>query len=208
MKVSINENGPVLVSLVVESRAEGCHWLKREIRLTAGLPNVEIINTLDKIAVTAKEGVHFGFNFNVPNPRNRMDIPWGVAEVDADFFPEANRNWICFQRWLDISSHDRGVVWCSPDAPLFQHGDITANIMGGGGLSSPPWIRRLEPSADGLFLGAQQPLVHQLPADPGRNAHFPLRHPAPQYSLRCRRRQSIRQGTVLPADRRPNREGG
>ncbi len=76
-----------------------------------------------------------------------MDIPWGVAEVDTDFFPEANRNWICFQRWLDISNQERGVVWCSPDAPLFQHGNITANIMGGGGLSSPPWIRKLEPSA-------------------------------------------------------------
>jgi hypothetical protein len=147
VKVSIKEAGPVLVSLLVESRAEGCRWLKREIRLTAGLPDVEIINTLDKIAVTAKEGVHFGFNFNIPNPRNRMDIPLGVAEVDADFFLEANRNWICFQRWLDISNHERGVVWCAPDAPLFQHGHITANIMGGGGLGSPPWIRRLEPSA-------------------------------------------------------------
>ncbi|MBM4091756.1 MAG: glycosyl hydrolase [Planctomycetes bacterium] len=147
VKVSIKEDGPVVVSLLVESRAEGCHWLRREIRLTAGLPTVEIINTLDKIAVTAKEGVHFGFNFNIPRPRSRMDIPWGVVEVDADFFPEANRNWVCFQRWLDISNHERGVVWCSPDAPLFQHGNITANIMGGGGLGSPPWIRGLEPSA-------------------------------------------------------------
>lgn len=147
VKVSVKESGPVLVSLLVESKAEGCHWLKREIRLIAGQPHVEMINTLDKIAITAKEGVHFGFNFDIPNPRNRMDIPWGVAEVDADFFPEANRNWMCFQRWLDISNPERGVVWCSPDAPLLQHGRITANIMGSGNMDSPAWIRQLEPSA-------------------------------------------------------------
>ena len=46
--------------------------------------------------------------------------------MDADFFPEANRNWTCFQRWLDISNHERGVTWCSLDAPTFEHGDIRA----------------------------------------------------------------------------------
>ncbi|MBN8458245.1 MAG: glycosyl hydrolase [Verrucomicrobia bacterium] len=145
-RIRVHENGPVLASLMVESKAEGCNWLKREIRLLAGQPQVEIINTLDKLAVTAKEGVHFGFSFDIANPRTRMDIPWGVAEVDADFFPEANRNWICFQRWLDISNTDTGVTWTSPDAPTFEYGDIRANILGGA-TGSPQWIRKLEPSS-------------------------------------------------------------
>ena len=146
VKISIKENGPVLASLLVESQAEGCKWLTREIRLLAGQPQVEIINVLDKIAITAKEGVHFGFAFDIPQPRTRMDIPWGVAEVDADFFPEANRNWICFQRWLDISNAERGVTWCSLDAPTFEQGNITANILGGA-ANSPAWLRKLQPSA-------------------------------------------------------------
>ena len=145
VKISIKENGPVLASLLVESKADGCNWLRREVRLLAGQPQVEIINTLDKTATTTKEGVHFGFAFDIPQPRTRMDIPWGVAEVDADFFPEANRNWICFQRWLDISNAERGVTWCSPDAPTFESGDITANIIGGA-TNSPAWLRKLEPS--------------------------------------------------------------
>ena len=145
VKISIKENGPVLVSLQVESQAEGCKWLRREVRLLAGQPQVEMINTLDKIATTAKEGVHFGFAFDIPQPRTRMDIPWGVAEVDADFFPEANRNWICFQRWLDISNAERGVTWTSLDAPTFQSGAITANIIGSA-INSPAWIRKLQPS--------------------------------------------------------------
>ena len=146
IKISIKENGPVLASLLVESKADGCKWLKREIRLLAGQPQVEIINSLDKTAITAKEGVHFGFAFDIPQPRTRMDIPWGVAEVDADFFPEGNRNWICFQRWLDISNAERGITWCSPDAPTFEHGAITANILGGA-TNSPAWLRKLQPSA-------------------------------------------------------------
>ncbi|MEI6175458.1 MAG: glycoside hydrolase family 38 C-terminal domain-containing protein [Verrucomicrobiota bacterium] len=145
VKISIKENGPVLASLLVESQAEGCKWLRREVRLLAGQPQIEIINTLDKTATTTKEGVHFGFAFDIPQPRTRMDIPWGVAEVDADFFPEANRNWICFQRWLDISNAERGVTWTSLDAPTFQSGAITANIIGAA-INSPAWIRKLQPS--------------------------------------------------------------
>lgn len=146
VRIGVKERGPVVASLLVESKAEGCNWLRREIRLLAGRPEVEIINTLDKLPVTAKEGIHFGFAFDVPNPRTRIDIPWGVVEVDADFFPEANRNWICFQRWLDISNAERGVTWTSPDAPTFQHGGIRANVIGGA-TGSPLWIRTLQPSS-------------------------------------------------------------
>ena len=145
-KITVKESGSVLASLLVESQAEGCKSLTREVRLLNGQPHVEIINVLDKLAITAKEGVHFGFAFDIPQPRTRMDIPWGVVEVDADFFPEANRNWICFQRWLDVSNRDHGITWCSLDAPTFEHGNITANILGGAN-GSPAWIRKLQPSA-------------------------------------------------------------
>ena len=77
VKISIKENGPVLASLLVESKANGCNSLTREIRLLAGQPQVEMINVVDKIGVTDKEGIHFGFAFNIPESRTRMDIPWG-----------------------------------------------------------------------------------------------------------------------------------
>jgi alpha-mannosidase len=145
VRILVKENGPLLASLVAESKAEGCNWLKREVRLVAGQPQVEIINTLDKLAITAKEGIHFGFAFDIPDPRMRADIPWGIMEVEKDQFPEGNRNWICFQRWLDIANGDRGVVWTSPEAPTFQVGGMTANILGGA-HNSPEWIRTLQPS--------------------------------------------------------------
>ena len=67
-------------------------------------------------------------------------------ELEADQLPFANRNWICFQRWLDVSNNDCGVTWCALDAATFESGAMTANIIGSG-TGSPAWIRKLQPSA-------------------------------------------------------------
>lgn len=146
IKIIIKENGPVLATIQVISNAEGCNSLSREISVIAGVPYLEISNLVDKKAVLKKEGVHFGFAFNIPDPKTRVDIPWGVMELEKDQLPGANRNWITFQRWLDISNNERGVTWCSLDAPVFESGNITANIIGAA-TNSPQWIKKLEPSA-------------------------------------------------------------
>jgi len=138
----IKENGPLIASIQVNSKADGCNGLIREVRLVAGMPEIEINNLIDKIAVTEKEGIHFGFSFNIPNGRTRIDVPWSVVEIDADQLPAANRNWICFQRWLDISNEGKGITWCSLDAPTFESGEMTANIIGGA-FHSPEWIQHL-----------------------------------------------------------------
>jgi hypothetical protein len=142
VKFTITENGPLVASILVESQAEGCNVLRREIRVVARQPEIGISNTLDKIATREKEGIHFGFSFDIPNGRTRIDIPWGVVEIDADQLPAANRNWICFQRWLDISNEEMGITWCSLDAPTFESGRMTANIIGGA-VHSPEWIQHL-----------------------------------------------------------------
>ncbi|MBI5009481.1 MAG: glycosyl hydrolase, partial [Bacteroidia bacterium] len=62
-----------------------------------------------------------------------------------DQLAAANRNWITFQRWLDISNEERGIIFCSLDAPMFQNGTMSANVLGAA-TNSPKWIRKLEPS--------------------------------------------------------------
>ena len=146
VKVVIQENGPLLASIRVESDAEGCRSLSREITIVRGQQHIEITNIIDKLAVVKKEGIHFGFAFNISDPVTRADIPWGIMELEKDQLKEANRNWIAFQRWLDISNENLGVTWCSLDAPVFESGNMTANIIGGA-TNSPEWIRKLEPSA-------------------------------------------------------------
>jgi hypothetical protein len=146
VKITVKENGPLVASLLIESAAEGTSHLSREVSLIAGSNHIEIINIIDKLAIKEKEGVHFGYGFNISNPVTRADIPWGIMEIEKDQLPEGNRNWIAFQRWIDISNEERGVTFCSLDAPVFESGNMTANVLGMA-TDSPQWIRRLDPSA-------------------------------------------------------------
>ena len=74
------------------------------------------------------------------------DIPWGMMEIEKDQLPEGNRNWIALQRWLDVSNEKLGITWCPLDAPIFEVGNMTANILGSA-TNSKEWITKLEPSA-------------------------------------------------------------
>ncbi len=92
-KISVKENGPLVVSLLAESDAPGCNKLTREIRLVDGLDRVEIIDTLDKQAVRSVEGVHLGFGFNLADPAVRINIPWAVIQPEKDQLAGACKNW-------------------------------------------------------------------------------------------------------------------
>lgn len=140
------ESGPLVVELMISSQAVGCRSVSRSVRLVHGQPWVEISNVVDKLPLVAKDGIHFGFGFNIPNSKTRFDIPWGVMEIGKDEWMQANRNWLAMQRWLDVSNDKDGITWCSLDAPLFEYGNMSANISlgwGGGGN----WLTTLEPSS-------------------------------------------------------------
>ncbi len=139
------EQGPLVVELRVTSRAVGCRSVSRSVRLVQGQPWVEISNVVDKLPLIEKDGIHFGFGFDIPQGKTRVDIPWGVMEIEKDQWPAGNRNWIAMQRWLDISNDEEGVTWCSLDAPLFEYGGMTANLDTKWG-NEGAWIDRLKPS--------------------------------------------------------------
>ncbi len=145
VKISVKERGPLIASLLIESEAAGCRKLTREVRVHALRNYVEIINTLDKLPVRDKEGVHFGFGFHVPDGTVRMEGPWSVIRPEEDQIPGACRNWFTVQRWVDVSNDKRGITWLTPDAPLIEIGGITANLIG---AESDPsrWMDHIQPS--------------------------------------------------------------
>jgi len=100
----------------------------REVRVVHGLDRVELLNLVDKQAVRAKEGAHFGFGFNVPDGTMRMDMGWTVVRPELDQLPAACKNSISVQRWVDISNDRFGVTWASVDAPLIEVGGLTGII--------------------------------------------------------------------------------
>ena len=76
--IKAGDSGPLVASLVIDSDAPGCHHLRREVRVTAGLDRVEFLNTVDKERLVArsytdkegKESVNFAFPFHVPDGRD------------------------------------------------------------------------------------------------------------------------------------------
>ena len=135
VSVEVTENGPLVSEVTVTSNARGCRSVTRSVRLIAGQPWAEMSNTVDKLPVSDKEGIHFGFNFNIPGAETRIDIPWGVMQPDKDQWEQGNRNWMALQRWADLSNDTHGVTWCSLDAPLMEYGGRFANNAYGWGNS-------------------------------------------------------------------------
>jgi len=144
-RITVKENGPLVASLLIESDAPGCKRLTREVRVVDGLDYVEIINTVDKLPIRAKEGIHFGFGFNVPEGTVRMDVGWAEVRPELDQIPASCKNWFSVQRWVDISNDKFGLTWSPVDAPLVEVGGITANLIGS--QTNPDvWIQHLTPS--------------------------------------------------------------
>ena len=146
ISIAMTEQGPLVNEITVNSSLKGCRSMTRRIRLSAGCPWVEIANTVDKLPLTDKDGIHFGFGFNIPSSHTMIDIPWGVMEVEKDQWAQANRHWMAMQRWVNVANDDKGIVWCSLDAPLMEYGGRTANFSQGWGAQGP-WMTKLSPSS-------------------------------------------------------------
>ena len=124
------DNGPLVACVQILSSAPGCSNLIREVRVVDGLDRVELTDQVNRQSVRVKDGVHFGFGFNVPRGQIRMETPWAVVRPNLDQLPGSCRNWFTVQRWVDISNPDYGVLWAPLDAPLMEIGGLTANLLG------------------------------------------------------------------------------
>jgi len=138
VSLRVLDAGPLVATLRIESDAPGCVRLVRDVRVVAGSDRVEFINQVDRKSVRVKDGVHFGFGFNVPGGTVRMETPWAIVRPNTDQLRGACRNWFTVQRWVDVSAAERGLQWASLDAPLMEIGGLTANLLGSVGFNE--WL--------------------------------------------------------------------
>jgi len=120
VSIVVEDAGPLIGTLRIESGAPGCNKLTRRVRLIAGDPGIEIKNTVDKLQVLEPEQMYFAFPLNIPGGQARIDIPWGVMRPETDQMPGANRNYYPVQRWMDVSNGGFGLTWVTPDAPMIK----------------------------------------------------------------------------------------
>ena len=130
VKISVLDAGPLVATLRITSEAPGCRSLVRDVRVVDGLDRVELSNHVDREPVRVKDGVHFGFGFNVPDGKIHMETPWAVVRPNADQLPGSCHNWFTVQRWVDVSNAKQGITWAPLDAPLMEIGGLTANLLG------------------------------------------------------------------------------
>jgi alpha-mannosidase len=124
VSIRIKENGPLIVSLLIESKAPGTRKLSQEIRLIKGINRIDIINTVDKLKVREKEAVNFAFPFNVPNGRMKIDLGVGILQPEINQLEGSCKDFNCAQRWVDISNNKTGITWTTVDAPLIEIGAL------------------------------------------------------------------------------------
>jgi hypothetical protein len=105
-------------------------------------------------------------------------VAWGHVEAGRDQLPGANLNYPTVRRWADVSNAEYGVTWISPDAPLMELTQISADPIAFG------WLDEVKPSShlfsyvmnnywETNFLAAQEGphmFRYSLISHPGFNA--------------------------------------
>lgn len=148
VRITVEDSGPLVACLRIESSAPGCNSLVRRIRLTAGADWLEISNLVDKKRAPSnpgpitndeggawsnyggKESVHFAFPLAIPDGKMHMDIPLAEMQPEIDQLPGCCKNWLPVGRWIDVANEQHGITWVTLDAPLVEIGEISATLVG------------------------------------------------------------------------------
>ena len=162
-KIVVEDHGPLVVSVRIESSAPACNSLVRRVRLTAGMQHLELSNVVDKQRAPlnphpgaggpgdefaqrgSKESIQFAFPFAVPEGKMSMDIALGNMQPEIDQLPGSCKNWLPVGRWIDVANKDYGVTWVTMDAPLAEVGGSTATMLGSQRDPSV-WRKHIEPT--------------------------------------------------------------
>jgi alpha-mannosidase len=162
-EITVEEAGPLVATLRVESDAPGCNKLIRKVRLVAVSDYLELLNIVDKTRAPVnpnpgregpggewaqhggKESAQFCFPFNIKGGQIRVDVPLAVTRPEIDQLPGACKNWMPVGRWVDVSNKEYGVTWATLDAPLVEIGEISARLLGSQRDSSQ-WRTGIEPT--------------------------------------------------------------
>ena len=144
LRGGVIEQGPLVASLRLDSRAPGCKNYSTEIRLVAGVARVDIVNHIDKAKVREKEAIHIVFPFSIPDGIVRTDAGWGIVRPEADQLAGACRDYFSTQRWVDVSSQSCGVTVALSESPLIQVGEMTNEVPAKHGYRT--WRKVVAPS--------------------------------------------------------------
>jgi hypothetical protein len=124
-RASVEDAGPLVATVRIESDAPGARSLVRRVTLIAGQVVVNIEDALDKTAVRSKESAHVAFPFNLPGATVRVDEGAAVVVVERDQIDGSCRDFIGAHSVVDVSTGTAGISLATLDAPLVEIGALT-----------------------------------------------------------------------------------
>ena len=163
VQIAIEEPGPLVTTIRIESSAPGCVNLVRRVRLKASADWIEISNTVNKKRAPlnphpgqdgpggdfaqheSKESAQFAFPFAIENGEIHIDVPLAVMRPEIDQLPGSCKNWLSAGRWIDVTNANYGVTCATLDAPLVEIGSLSATMLGS--QTHPEiWRKHIEPT--------------------------------------------------------------
>ncbi|WP_263353797.1 glycoside hydrolase family 38 N-terminal domain-containing protein [Acidicapsa acidisoli] len=164
VRIAIEDPGPLVATIRIESSAPGCLDLVRRVRLKANMDWIELSNTINKKRAPlnphpgkdgpavefaqhgSKESMQFAFPFAIENGQIHIDVPLAVMRPEIDQLPGSCKNWLLVGRWIDVANAEYGVTCATLDAPLVEIGYISATMLGS--QTHPEiWRKHIEPTS-------------------------------------------------------------
>ena len=123
--VVVEEAGPLVATLRIESDAPGAKRLVRRVTVIAGDDRVWLETVVDKSKVREKESAHVAFPFNIASPVVRVDEGEAVVIFGKDQLPGSCFDFIGVHSAVDVSGDRTGIALATLDAPLVEVGALT-----------------------------------------------------------------------------------
>ncbi|MDH7462709.1 glycoside hydrolase family 38 C-terminal domain-containing protein [Chitinophagaceae bacterium 26-R-25] len=124
VQMQVLESGPVVTTIALRAQAPGANSLEKRLTLYANSNAVLVENIVDKKAVRQKEGVHFGFPFDVQSGKVTLDAGYGTLRYLDDQLPGSNMDYLYGRRWMDISGAANGLQWMLLEVPMVEPGSM------------------------------------------------------------------------------------
>jgi alpha-mannosidase len=131
-RVVVEEAGPLVATLRIESDAPGTRRLVRRVTLVAGDDEVWLETVLDKSKVREKESAHIAFPFNLAAAVVRVDEGEATITFGKDQLPGSCFDFVGPHSAVDVSGDRAGVGFATLDAPLVEVGALTDERRPGG----------------------------------------------------------------------------
>jgi len=117
--------GPVMWSVLIEAEAPGIDRLHQEIRVYAGVPRIDFINTVRKPETMTKEGAYFAFPIPADDGRVSYSIPGASRGRDDRTIPGSCSAWYAVEDWVAVERERGTLIWVADDAPIVEFGQTT-----------------------------------------------------------------------------------